>query len=422
MNKVIIGSWPLFFGLALIMAGNGLQGTLLGVRADIEGFGTATTGLVMSLYYFGFLAGSVVAPRLVRDVGHIRVFAALASLASTTVLLHDLFPTPFIWGLIRVVTGFGYAGLYIVIESWLNGMADNKNRGKILGVYILVSYGCMAIGQFLLTLYDPAGAALFIITSALVSFALVPISLSKRAAPALPPSERVSLRKIYEISPLGVISAFMSGVGGGTVFAIGAVYATQVEMDTLQVSTFMAAIILGGMLFQYPIGLLSDWLDRRIIIIVCAACAAVMAFICSFFEAGWGLYTMVFLFWGVGVPLYALGIAYTNDHLEPNQILAASSSLILLNGCGACIGPLAVTLAMSTFGPHAFFPSISVIYAATCVFALYRMLVNRPIPEENQGTFVGTPARGAYFVAQYTEEEALESAEADTEEAEAKTT
>ncbi len=415
MNKVLIGAWPLFVGLALIMVGNGLQGTLLGVRANIEGFGTATTGLIMSLYYFGFLAGSIAAPNLIRNVGHIRVFAALASLASTTVLFHAIFPNPIVWGVIRVITGFGFAGLYIVIESWLNGMADNKNRGQILGLYILITYGCMAIGQFLLTLYDPAGAELFIITSVLVSCALVPISLSKRQAPSLPASERVSLRKIYEISPLGVISAFMSGVGGGVVFAIGAVYATQVGMNTLQVSSFMAAIILGGMCFQYPIGLLSDKFDRRVIIIVCAAAASVMAFLCTLFDAGWGLYTMVFLFWGCGVPLYALGIAYTNDRLEPNQILAASSSLILLNGAGACLGPLSVTIAMATLGPHAFFPSLGVIYIFTSAFALYRLTVRKAVLAENQGQFVGAPARGAYFVAQYTEDEATEIAEADEE-------
>jgi MFS family permease len=408
MNKVLIGAWPLFFGLALIMVGNGLQGTLLGVRANIEGFSTATTGLVMSLYYFGFLAGSIAAPKLVRNVGHIRVFAALASLASTTVLLHAIFPSAILWGLVRIVTGFGFAGLYIVIESWLNGMADNRNRGQVLGLYILITYGCMAIGQFLLSVADPSGPALFILTSVLVSCALVPISLSKREAPVLPSSEHVSLKKIYSISPLGVIGAFMSGISGGTVFAIGAVFAIQSGMTTLQVSSFMASIILGGMCFQYPVGWISDRIDRRLIIITCAALASLVAFLCTFFTVGWGLYSMVFIFWGLGVPIYALSIAYTNDYIEHDQILAASSSLILLNGAGACIGPLAVTIIMSIFGPISFFPALSAIFATTCVFAIYRSTVRETVPLEEQGSFVGAPARGAYFVAQYAEEEATE--------------
>lgn len=411
MNKVLIGAWPLFFGLALLMIGNGLQGTLLGVRADIEGFGTATTGLIMSLYYFGFLAGTLIAPRLVEDVGHIRVFAALASLASTTVLMHTVFPSVVLWCAVRVVTGFAFAGLFIVIESWLNGLANNKNRGQILAIYILVSYGGMAIGQYLLNLSDPSGATLFILTSVLVSCALVPISLSKRQAPSLPESVRIKLKELYEISPLGVIGAFMSGVGGGTVFAIAPLYGVQSGMDTMQISAFMAALILGGMCFQYPVGWLSDKIDRRIVIILCAGLASVVAFFAAFFPAGWGLYTVAFVFWGIGVPIYALAIAYTNDHLDANKILAASSSLLLLNGAGACVGPLAVTSVMSLFGPIAFFPALSAIYAATCVFAAYRMTVRKSLPLEEQGAYVGTPARGAYFVAQYTEEEALDDAE-----------
>lgn len=422
MSKVFIAAWPLFFGLAFMMIGNGLQGTLLGVRADIEGFGTATTGLIMSLYYFGFLAGCVVAPKLIQDVGHIRVFAAMASLASSTVLLHAVFPSALIWCVVRLVTGFAFAGLFIVIESWLNGVANNKNRGKILAIYILVSYGGMAIGQYLLNLSDPAGASLFILISVLVSCALVPISLSKRQAPSLPENIRIKLSELYKTSPLGVIGAFMSGVGGGTVLAIGAVYATQSGMTTLQVSSFMAALILGGMCFQYPVGWISDRIDRRLVIISCAGLASIVAFIATFFAAGWGLYSIAFIFWGLGVPIYALSIAHTNDHLDADKVLAASSSLLLLNGAGSCIGPLAVTSIMSLIGPQAFFPSLSVIFATTALFALYRMTVRKAIPVEEQGPFVGTPARGAYFVAQYTEEEAIEDEEAKAEEeAEAKT-
>lgn len=352
MNRVIMAAWPLFLGLGLIMVGNGLQGTLLGVRANIDGFSTATTGLIMSLYYLGFMVGSLIAPKLVENVGHIRVFSALASLASTTVLFHAIFPSAILWGLIRIMTGFGFAGIFIVVESWLNGLATNKNRGQVLALYILITYGGMAIGQFLLNLADPGSATLFILTSVLVSLALVPISLSKRPAPDFSAPERLKIKTLFQKSPTGVIGAIMSGVSGGTVFAIGAVYAIQSGMDTAQVSTFMA-----------------------------------------------------FLFWGMGVPIYALSIAYTNDHLEQHQILAASSSLILLNGIGACIGPLSVTGLMSIFGTEAFFPGLSIIFALTCLFTLYRSTVSEAIPVDEQGSYVVTPARSSHVMANIIEDD-----------------
>jgi MFS family permease len=254
MIRTLSKSWPLFFGLALIMVGNGLQGTLLGIRASIEGFDTKTIGLIMSLYYLGFLGGSYYVPKLVGKVGHIRVFTALASLASTTVLLHGLYPDPWLWALIRAFTGFAYAGLYIVVESWLNDISTNKNRGRVMSLYLLITNAGLVLGQFLLNVASPEVIDLFIMTSILVSIALLPISLSSRPAPIFEEPHPVSLKSLYKISPLGLIGCLGIGITNGTMFSMGAVYATDIGLSLPQISVFMAAYILGGVFFQITVG------------------------------------------------------------------------------------------------------------------------------------------------------------------------
>jgi MFS family permease len=399
-------SWPLFFGVVLIMVGNGLQGTLLSLRATMEGFDITTTGLIMSLYYAGYVAGSVLAPRMLLNVGHIRVFAALASLASTTVLLHFIFIDPWVWGLTRVVTGFSYAGLYVVIESWLNGMATNRTRGKILSLYMFLVYLGMVLGQLLLNVADPKGAELFVLTSVLVSLALLPISLSRRQAPDFETPQRLKLRELYRISPLGVVGASMAGLLSASLFTIAPIYATHVGMSIAQISTFMAVMVLGGMLMQYPAGVLSDRIDRRLVMAMCCALAAVAAAACHFFGPGDGIsfLFLAFLFWGFGVPIYALAASHTNDHLGRAQIVAASSSLILINGCGAAVGPVAMSLVMNAFGNNSFFLIFAAVYAAVTAYVLYRTMRRAPVDEAEKGHYVNMPARGTPVIGALVED------------------
>ncbi len=221
MRTTIVASWALFLGIAMIMLGNGLQGSLLGLRATVEGFATATTGFVMSAYYVGFLLGSSLTPKLVKRVGHIRVFTALASMASAAVLLHAVFTTPAAWTAMRIVTGFSYAGLYVVAESWLNDRATNETRGQLLSVYMVIMVGGMGSGQLLLNVADPAGFELFILVSVLVSAALVPIALTAFAAPDFAAPSHVGVKQLYEISPLGVFGAFGTGIAHGAAFGMG---------------------------------------------------------------------------------------------------------------------------------------------------------------------------------------------------------
>jgi len=403
--NVLKSSWPLFFGLALIMVGNGLQGTLLGVRASMEGFDAATIGFIMSLYYLGFLGGSIYVPKLVSGVGHIRVFTALASLASTTVLLHGVYPEPWFWAVIRIFTGFSYAGLYIVVESWLNNMSTNKTRGKIFGLYQVIGFGGMVIGQFFLNVADPGTITLFIITSILVSIALLPISLSSRPAPSFDEPDTLSLKRLYVISPLGLNGAFAMGVGTGVIFGIGAVYAKEIGMTLPQISTFMALYILGGVAAQIPVGWLSDRFDRRFVLIATTFLAGIVAIMCYFASGHPYLLNFLFFFFGgLSLSLYGLSMAHINDHLTPRQYVGASASAILVNGAGAAIGPFGVSIVLSIFGTALFFPILAGVFLWFFAYGLYRTTKRDAVPMEDQGDYANMPVRATPISMTITEE------------------
>ncbi|MDX1605398.1 MAG: MFS transporter [Candidatus Competibacterales bacterium] len=407
MLLVLHSTWTLFLGVALIMLGNGLQGTLLGVRASLEGFGTATTGVVMTGYYIGFLGGSILIPRLVGRVGHIRVFAALASLASASVLLHTVFVVPWLWTLMRLVTGFSYAGLYVVVESWINDRASNETRGLLLSLYMVVSLGCMMLGQLLLNLAPPQAYELFILTSVLVSMALVPISLAEVSAPPLARTPPIGLGTLYRGSPLAVVGVFGTGIANGALLGMGAVFATTAGLPVKQVAYFMMAAILGGMLLQLPVGYLSDRFDRRQVMTVASLLAAVCALAALPFveSAGLALFVLIALFGGLHMPLYALCMAHANDYLEPAQMVAAGGKMMLIFGAGSSVGPLTASLMMSAFGPGGFFWWLALIHAAIGLFALYRMTRRAARPVEEQGSFVVLAPRASPVSAGWVVEE-----------------
>ena len=387
------------------MVGNGLQGTLLGVRATMEGFDTTAIGLIMSLYYFGFLGGSYYVPKLVSKVGHIRVFTALASLASATVLLHGLYLEPWLWAIIRAFTGFAYAGLYIVVESWFNNMSTNKTRGKIFGLYQIVSYGGMVIGQYFLNFADPSDIDLFVMTSILVSIALLPISLSSRPAPEFDEPDHLSLKRLYVISPLGLAGAFAVGFGTAAIFGIGAVYAAGMGMTLPQISTFMAIFIAGGVFFQMPISWLSDRYDRRFVIIGISLMTCIISIIC--FISSDNLYLLngvFFVLGGFSLSIYGLSMAHINDHLTPRQYVAASSSAILINGVGAAMGPLVITVFMSLFGTSSYFPLIGSVFAGLCIYGIYRTQKRDAVPLDEQGDHIQMPLRPTPISMTITEE------------------
>ncbi|MAL79561.1 MAG: MFS transporter [Sneathiella sp.] len=402
MYTAIKNSWALLLGLGFLMLGNGLQGSLVGIRASLEGFPTAVTGLVMSGYYAGFLVGSLITPKILANVGHVRVFAALASLASSAALLYAVFVDPFVWGVMRLLTGFSFAGLYIVCESWLNDAATNETRGQLLSVYMIIMMGGMAVGQLFLNMADPAGYTLFIFISVLVSIALIPMALTASSAPNFQSSTRLKLKELYNISPLGVIGMFAQGITGGAFYGMAAVYGGNIGLSVAQISIFISVMILGGVLLQWPIGRLSDRFDRRMVLMITTMLSGFAALL-----ALYGGETQNFvlflaaaaLFGGFSVPLYSLCIAHTNDHLDSSKMVAASSGLIMMNGVGAIFGPIIVGPMMGILGSAFFFGWIAFGHIAIGLFAIYRMSRAPSSPADTQSAFVAMPVRNASMVA-----------------------
>jgi MFS family permease len=386
MMPLVAAAWSLFLGMSFIMLGNGLQSSLLGIRAVDEGFSTTATGIIMAGYFAGFLFGSLLTPRLVRNVGHVRVFAALASIASTAILLHLLFVNPVTWAVLRLLTGFCYAGLYVVAESWINERADNETRGQIFAIYMIIVLGGMSAGQFLLTLGDPGGFELFVLSSVLISLALVPILLSAGPAPAFAETTKVGFAELYRLSPLGVVSSIGVGLAHGTIMSLGAVYAGQVGLSVKGVAVFMAAVYLGGLLLQWPLGRLSDRFDRRTVLAGVAWAAAGIALLTVLIGDLWPQlrYLLVGLMGGTSLPLYSITVAHTNDNLRPEQMVGASGTIYIFYGIAATTGPILAAFLMDLSAPSAFFAFIAVAHGGVGAFALYRMTCRAAVPLAEQ--------------------------------------
>ena len=335
----------------------------------------------MSSYYVGFLFGSIWAPRLVTGVGHIRVFAAFASLASSTVLLHAILIEPLSWIPLRVVSGFCIAGLYVVAESWLNDASTNETRGSMLSAYMIVVSGGLGAGQLLLNVADPAGFGLFVLTSVLVSMALVPAALSVRANPRFLQPQPVTFASVFKAAPLGIVGVILTGASSGAIFTMGVVYSGLIGLTIAQTSTFMVGAIVAGALLQWPIGRWSDRTDRRRVIAVVALVTAVGAASGTLIgsQPRFGVALMVIMVvGGFSFPMYALLNAHTNDWIEPERMVGAGSRLVLASGIGAVSGPLLAAVGMGVIGPAGFFWFLALVNLAIAVYSAWRLTRRRP--------------------------------------------
>ncbi len=375
--------WPLFFGLSLVGLAIGVQGSLLGVRAELEGFEDLQIGFLMSGYFAGFLAGSMFAPKLIEQVGHIRVFAAVSAMASVTILVHALFIEPWTWTIMRLLTGFAFSCIYVVAESWLNKAATNETRGQILAVYMSIMMGGICAGQFMLNLSDPGSFTLFALISVMVSIAAVPILMTVLSAPLIEETERVSIRHLWNRAPMGVMGLVLSQWCASVVFGMGAVYATKLGLTVLEVSYFMGFMMGGGMVFQMPLGKLSDIIDRRWVIGGASLVAVVVALLISreTLASVW-LYSLLFVFGGCSMSLYSLVVAITNDHLRPAEIVPASGTMILISGLVSITGPISISIWIKTFGLSGFFPVLAVCLLILGIISIYRVLTIPALPPE----------------------------------------
>lgn len=390
MFKFLTSAWALLLGMLLLMLGNGMHGTLLGVRGQIEGFSTFELSLVMSAYFVGFLGGSRMAPDMIRRVGHVRVFAALASFISAVLILYPVFPNPWVWMLGRVAIGFCFSGVYVTAESWLNNAATNDSRGKALSLYMMVQMIGIVSAQGLLLLADPSGYVLFVIPSVLVSISFAPILLSISPTPAFEMTQPMSLRALAGNSPLGVVGMLLLGGLFSAQFGMSAVYGAQIGLSLKEISVFVASFYVGATVAQYPLGWLSDRMDRRALIMFVGFAGFLGALIGVFLAEGFTLLLLSAAIVGAtSNPLYSLLIAHTNDFLEYEDMAAASGGLVFVNGLGAISGPILTGWIMQSFGPSGFFMYLAVLLAAIAAYAGYRM-TRRSAPLVD-GTNVYTP-------------------------------
>ena len=406
MLKVLSQSWPLLMGVMLLMVGNGIQGTLLGIRGNMEGFTTYQLSYIMAAYYAGFLFGSRAAPWMIRHVGHVRVFAALGSLISAILVIYPVYPDWLIWTALRVFAGFCFSGIYITAESWINNTASNETRGQALSAYMIVQMIGIIASQVLLNLPDPSGFALFILPSVLVSLAFMPLLLAPTPAPAFDSTRRISFARLFSISPLGCIGMLLTGGIFSAMFGMASVWGAQSGLSLAQISIFVGAMYVGGLVLQFPIGWASDRTDRRKLIMGLSAVAALVMLVAALVPLPFTLLVGVaMILGGITNPIYSLLIAYTNDFLPREQMAGASAGLIFLNGFGAIFGPTSTGWMMEQVGPSGFFVFIGLLFAVLAGYALYRM-TRRAAPSVT-GAFRGVVPGASPLAVETVLEEAI---------------
>ena len=401
MNKILKNSWALFLGMGALMLAYGFQGSLLGVRAVKEEFSLTATGFMMSGYFVGYFIGAITIPKLISRVGHIRIFAAFASVASLVVLVHAVFINPFVWFLLRVLTGISMVSIYTVAESWLNDRASNKNRGSVLSIYMVILYGAMGCGMFFLNFSNPINFEPFILISVITSGALIPILLTKRKPPTFKKIEPMSLQEVYISSPFGMVSSFFYGTIQSALFTLLAVYAVGMNFSIFQISVVTFLLAISGAISQWPIGKLSDIYDRRKVIISVSFAAAFFA-LCAIFASGtmyydgvlgssklW-FYIFLILFSFCSLPMFSLILAHTNDFIPKEKFVAAGASLQFTFGMGAMGGPFLCSIFMNLTNLNGFFVFLMFFHILIGIYGIYRSRV-RPVVENPDSQFVAMP-------------------------------
>ena len=380
----------LLIGVSILLTGQGLQGTLLPVRASLEGFSTISIGIFGGAYFLGFTLGCLKGPQLMQTAGHVRVFAAMTALASATPLLHGLILYPWVWSIFRLMSGFCLAVLYVVIESWLNERSDNANRGTIFSVYVMITLSMMALGQMMTLLHDPQEMTLFALASVLVSVAALPVVLSTTPSPSAPTSTKLDLRRLYAISPAGCLGCLATGLANGSFWSLAPVFTNGISDNTSLAAWFMSSAVIGGALSQWPLGFLSDKIGRRKIL----SFAALIGILCSVaFMLSTGSLSFVRInilgaLWGAAAfPLYAVAVAHANDHAEANEYVMVSSGLLLIYGLGAIIGPFVASAIMTLTQSSGLFLFTGVIHLLLLLYALLRMGLREGVSGDQQTDF-----------------------------------
>ena len=401
MNKVLKNSWALFLGMGFLMMAYGFQGSLLGVRAVREEFSLTSTGFMMSGYFVGYFIGAATIPKFISRVGHIRVFAAFASLASLVILVHSVLISPFIWFILRVLTGVSMVCIYTVAESWLNDRSSNKNRGSVLSIYMVILYGAMGVGMFLLNFSKPENFQPFILVSVITSAALIPILLTKKKPPNFKKIKAMTLKDLYEASPFGMVSSLFYGTIQSALFTMLAVYATSMNFTILEISIVTFLLAISGAIAQFPIGKISDIYDRRKVIVFSTFGAAIFCILSIFVSRQMYLpdglatsktwfYIFFILFSFCSLPMFSLILAHTNDYISKDKFVAAGAGLQFTFGLGAMSGPFLCSIFMDIVGSNGFFIFLFFFHSIIGIFGIYRMKVRATV-DNPDSQFVAMP-------------------------------
>jgi MFS family permease len=383
MTKTLAPVAALLLAVALLLTGNGLLGTLIPVRAQMEDFSIFSIGLLGSAYFIGFGAGCFYGPHLLRRVGHIRTFTAMASIVSAVVLGHGMIALPFPWWLMRGITGFCFAVLYVVIESWLNETSTNKTRGTVLSAYLVINLTVITVGQMMITLDDPATLGLFALASILVSVAVVPVALTESAAPRQIETVQLRIGKLFRTSPVAFVGCVGVGLANGAFWTLAPLFVQRSGYDINAVALVMSSTVLGGAIGQYPIGRLSDRMDRSELLGWVAFAAAVLS-VAVILAGGLslGVLLVAAAAWGaLSFPLYAVAVAQANDHAEPTEYVEVSSGMLLAYAAGAVVGPLVATVFMKLIAAGGLYVFAAVVQLSLAMFTYRQLKRGKPLPE-----------------------------------------
>ena len=381
---------PLLIAAGILLGGNGLQGTLIALRGAQEGFSPATIGFMGTAYFGGFLLGCIFITRIMKAVGYVRSFSALAAIASAGTLLLVLIIDPLFWSAMRFTTGFCFAGLFTVMEAWMNSSVQNHDRARVLALYRMVDIGSVTGAQFLIPVFGPEGFTIFAIMSIMITLSLVPVSLGDRSNPTAPEEVKLDLARVWRISPLACIGCIAVGLTNSSFRSLSPVYAEQIGMSVTDVVTFVSIGIIGGALIQYPLGHLSDLWDRRRILLI-TTCGAMIAALALVFLAGTGPlanFGLVFIFGSFAMPLFSLSAAHANDRADKGEFVLINAALMLFYSFGAIGGPVVAASFMQRFGPQWLFIFCAAVYAVFILIIVYRMQARAAVPASRRGHFI----------------------------------
>ncbi|EYR80802.1 MULTISPECIES: MFS transporter [unclassified Shinella] len=373
---------PLLVTAGILIGGNGLQGTFIALRASQEGFSTSVIGFVGAGYSIGFAIGCIYVTRVLRAIGHIRTFSAMAAIASASAIAMLLVVDPIFWFAMRLVAGICFASLFATVESWLNAAVTNANRARTLSIYRLVDLGSVTAAQYLIPGIGIGGFELFAIVAMSLSLSLVPISLADRSSPTVPEAIRFDVKKLWNISPLATVGCIVVGLTNAAFRNLGPIYAHDIGLTVTAIASFMSAGIVGGVVLQYPLGLYSDRLDRRLIILIATFGSALAALYLAIFAGGDELKNLVgiFVFGAFAMPLYSLCSAHANDHAGEGEHALVSAGMLFFWSCGAIIGPLFASVLLQFFGPQALFLYTAVVLVAFMAYTALRMSARPAVP------------------------------------------